>query len=42
MGISGQVDLKKGLLTVSYAETPHSDTVINQLKKVGYQAEKKS
>ena len=42
VGISGRVDLKKGLLTVSYAETPHSDTVINQLKKVGYQAEKKS
>ena len=39
-GISGKVDLKKGELTVSYAEDVDDDIVRSRVEKAGYQIKK--
>ena len=35
-GVAGRVDLKKGKLTVSYAEDVPDETIIERIKRVGY------
>ena len=39
-GIAGKVDLKKGELTVSYAEDVDDDIVRSRVEKAGYQIKK--
>ena len=38
-GIAGRVDLKKGLLTVSYAENVDDETIKAKIRKAGYTVE---
>ena len=37
-GVSAHVDLKKGLLTVSYAEDVPDEVIIAKIKRAGYEA----
>lgn len=39
-GVSGKVDLKKGLLTVSYAEEVADEKIMLQIEKIGYKITK--
>ena len=39
-GLSGRVDLKKGLLTVSYAEEVADEVILARLQRAGYFATK--